>query len=314
MLTRTRGEPHRKHFDNVPLLSTVGQDISDAEDAFSVLANDLRVQILEALADESGQDPVSFTDLYEAVDGQNTSQFSYHLTELTGRYVQQTSTGYVISDTGRRIIQSVTAGEYTLHPDFEPIDISTHCPFCNGTSAEATYNGQLATIACLSCGETVLRYDLRPGHTADRNSVQALKAADRQMRAEVSSALDGVCQRCGGSMVVEFLTESEAEPAVVLVVCDCQQCGTRLSAPVEMALLHHPEVISRYWGESVNVTTTPTWELLPELFDWNVEVDESGVATVVIPGREQLRFRVRCDEQVQTSLTDTVSRERPSSR
>ncbi|WP_425495425.1 DUF7351 domain-containing protein [Natrinema halophilum] len=141
------------------------------------------------------------------------------------------------------------------------------CPFCDGTSAEATSNGQLATIDCLSCGNTVLRYDLRPGHVADRNSLQALKAADRQMRAEVSSALDGVCQRCGGSSILKFLSGSEAEPVAVLVVCDCQQCGTRLSAPIEIAFLRHPEVGSRYWDNSVQVTTTPIWEMLPALSD-----------------------------------------------
>jgi len=287
----------------------VDQDISTAEDAFSVLGNRLRIQILEALADGSDQESLSFTELYEAVDSSNTSQFSYHLKELTGQYVQLTDAGYVISDAGRRIVQSVKAGEYTLHPEFEPIEVSTHCPFCDGTSAEATYDGQLATIDCLSCGNTVLRYDLRPGHVADRNSFQALKAADRQMRAEVSSALDGVCQRCGGSMISELRTESDVSPVTPLVVCDCRQCGCRLSVPIEIALLYHPEVVSRCWVDNVNAITTPTWELLAKLAEWNVKVDESNVITVVIPGEEQLRFNIRCDDSIQTSLMNAISRE-----
>ncbi|MGM0604831.1 MAG: ArsR/SmtB family transcription factor [Halobacteriota archaeon] len=295
------------------LLCVVGQDISDAEEAFSVLGNRLRVQIMEVLADGSDRKPVSFTDLYEAIDSSNTSQFSYHLKELTGRYVQQTPAGYVISDAGRRIVQSAKAGEYTLQPEFDPVEVSTQCPYCAGTSAKATYDGRLATIHCLSCENSVLRYDLRPGHVADRDSFQALKAADRQLSAEVSSALDGVCQRCGGTTILKFLTGSEVAPVSVLVVSDCQQCGTRLSAPIEIALFHHREVGSRYRNDNALEPTAPTWDVLSMLSDWTVEVDESNVATVIIPENEHIRFSLRCDDRVHRLMT-AVSWQRPSSR
>ncbi|WP_171052423.1 helix-turn-helix transcriptional regulator [Haloterrigena sp. H1] len=85
----------------------MGQDISNAEDAFSVLGSRLRVQILEALADGSDQEPLSFTELYEAVDSSNTSQFSYHLKELTGRYVQQTAFGDPLGEPTQEIVAAV---------------------------------------------------------------------------------------------------------------------------------------------------------------------------------------------------------------
>ncbi|WP_137285580.1 ArsR/SmtB family transcription factor [Halorussus salinisoli] len=281
-------------------------EIPNVEDAFAVLASSLRLQILQALADETDGISRSFTDLYEAVDTSNTSQFSYHLNELTDRYVQQTEEGYVISDAGRRIIQSMNAGEYTLQPDFEPVTVSTHCPYCGETSAEATYDGQLATVDCLSCEFTLLRYDLRPAHVENRSPLQALKAADRQMRAEYGTALTGVCPRCGGSIDLDVLTGSKVDPATALIVCDCRHCGTTLSAPVEIALLHHPEVVSRYWDEDVNTVTTPIWEMLSHLAKWSVELDESEPLTVVAAENERIRIDVSCEAWAQANLIDSV--------
>lgn len=271
---------------------------SDAESAFKVLASDLRLRILGTLVDVAEQEGLTFTELYDAVDTTNTSQFSYHLNELTDQYVQKKEPGYVISDAGRRIVQSVKAGEYTLRPEFDPIAIETHCPYCSATSAEAIYDGRLATIQCLSCENTFLRYDLRPGHVANRDSLQALKAADRQMRAELHSALDEVCQRCGGSIKLEVLTRKNSDPATVLVVFECQQCRTTLSAPLEVVLLHHPKVVSHYWSDNINVHTTPTWELLSEISDWDVELDESNGVVVVLPGIEQRRLMLDLEGEI----------------
>lgn len=260
------------------------QDVSNAEDAFAVLANAVRLQILEALADAPDEVPRSFTELYDGVDTSNTSQFSYHLNELTGRYVQHTEEGYVLSDAGRRIVQSVRAGEYTLEPDFEPVEVSTYCPYCEGTSAEATYDGRFVPVDCLSCGNAVLRCELRPAHVTNRDPLQALKAADRQARAEFGSALDGVCQRCGGSVQTELIHGSESGPPTAVLACDCRHCGSALSAPVELSLVHHPEVISHCWERDLDALTAPTWELLSFVSDW--EVDATGTtAEVTIESR-----------------------------
>ncbi|KAB1190464.1 helix-turn-helix domain-containing protein [Haloferax sp. MBLA0076] len=271
----------------------------DAESAFALLASDIRLRILETLVDVPQQEPLSFTELYDAVDAANTSQFSYHLKELTEQYVQHQETGYVVTDAGRRIVQSIKADEYTLQPKFDPVAIETHCPYCGATAAEATYDGRLATIDCLSCANTVLRYELRPGHVAKRSSLRALEAADRQMRGELCSAVDGVCQRCGGSMKLEFITGKEVDPATVLVVCECQHCMTTLSVPIEVALLHHPEVIAKFWDDNLNVTTTPTWELLSEISDWDVELDASDGIMVEFSGNKHLRFELEREEETQ---------------
>nr|WP_276302666.1 hypothetical protein [Halorussus sp. DT80] len=99
-------------------------------------------------------------------------------------------------------------------------------------------------------------------------------------------------------MKLEFITGEDVDPATVLVVFECQQCRTTLSAPLEVVLLHHPEVVSSYWDDSINVTTTPTWELLSDISEWNAELDESNEVVVVFPGDKRLRFEFDLEDEI----------------
>jgi|GEM_PF-2120633 ribosomal protein S27E len=168
------------------------------------------------------------------------TEFSYHLAELTPHFVQETTEGYAIRDAGRRIVESVKSGEHTVKPTFERVRLTTHCPDCGETAASATYDGRLATVDCQSCSRTLMRYELRPAHVANRSSREALIATDRQIRAEYESALDGICQRCGGTVSVELHTEVATTGARASIACECDQCDTTYTAPVEVALLTHP--------------------------------------------------------------------------
>ena len=273
----------------------MSQDISQAEDAFGVLASQLRLKILEALTERDDGSTVSFTELYERVDSTNTSQFSYHLQELTGQYVHQTADGYGISDAGRRIVQAARAGEYTTQPEFDSVTVSTHCPYCGATTAEASYEGELVTVDCVACANTILRYDLRPGHVEDRDSNQALRAADRQMQAELGSAMDGVCQRCGGSIDTALHTGPDVSPATALLTCDCLHCGTRLAAPVEVALVQPPRVACHATEESAGTQPVPTWERLPVLSTWDVAVVDETTATISL---DEQQFVVETEDGV----------------
>lgn len=257
-------------------------DASDASDAFAVLASTLRLRILGALRERDVDRRYSFTELYEAVDGPNTSQFAYHLDRLTPRYAQQTEEGYVITDAGRRIVQSVDAGEYTPELEFDPVSVSTHCPDCGPTTGETTYDGRLATIDCESCGGTLLRYDLRPAHVADRDGLSALRAADRQMRAEFEAALDGVCQRCGGVVEAALHTGEDVEPAVAIVDCTCGQCGVAYSGPAELAVFSHPAVVDRCWADGIDARSTPLWTLLAYAAEFTTSVVDDDTALVAV--------------------------------
>lgn len=255
---------------------------ADAEDAFAVLASRLRLRILEALRDTDADRRYTFTELYEAADGPNTSQFAYHLDRLTPRYVQHTGGGYVITDTGRRVVQSVTAGEYSAEPDLEPVSVSTHCPDCGDTTGETTYDGRLASVDCESCGRNLLRYDLRPAHVADRDARSALHAADRQMRAEFDTALDGICQRCGGAIEADLHTGAAVDPADAIIECTCGQCGVTYSGPAELGVLSHPAVVDRCWAEDIDARSAPLWEVLAYTAGFTVSVIDDTTALVAV--------------------------------
>ena len=79
--------------DLTPALRTESR-VLPAE-VFATLGNDTRVDILRALlelgADEAA---VSFTDLFERVDVDDSANFNYHLRHLTGHFVKRSDDGY----------------------------------------------------------------------------------------------------------------------------------------------------------------------------------------------------------------------------
>jgi len=60
------------------------------DDAFSVLGNETRVEILHVMAEQTGrvteQETLSFSEIYDNVDVRDSGQFSYHLDKLLDHY------------------------------------------------------------------------------------------------------------------------------------------------------------------------------------------------------------------------------------
>lgn len=63
-----------------------------ADEAFAVLGNEIRIQILRTLADADGS--ATFGTLREAVGVGNPGKFNYHLGKLTDEFIEQTEDGY----------------------------------------------------------------------------------------------------------------------------------------------------------------------------------------------------------------------------
>lgn len=73
-----------------------------AADALSALASEPRIKILRVLAESD--EPLTFSDLREAIDMYDSGQFNYHLTELCGRFVRNTDRGYILGHAGERVV------------------------------------------------------------------------------------------------------------------------------------------------------------------------------------------------------------------
>lgn len=84
-------------------------------EAFQTLANEIRVAILIELftAERSGDPPIPFSDLQEAVGSDSSAGFAYHLRQLNDHFVSREADGYVLTPAGRRVAEAIAAGTFT---------------------------------------------------------------------------------------------------------------------------------------------------------------------------------------------------------
>jgi len=75
------------------------------EEAYALLADGTRVAIVRALGESDG--PRSFTALRERVGIRDSGRFNYHLQRLVGTFVERTECGYVLTEDGERVADSL---------------------------------------------------------------------------------------------------------------------------------------------------------------------------------------------------------------
>jgi len=253
-------------------------DVSPGE-AFAMLGNELRVDILRALAqvDEEAGDAErgrSFSSLYDQVEVSNTSTFAYHLGKLTGTFVRETDDGYRLTYAGLKVVRAIQAGTYNRRPEFESVELESLCPVCGETRFETSHEDDVLLLRCVECETPLVSYLLAPGQTADRTSMEVMESCSRYIRDEYSMAVDGVCAECLGKMEGRVERVDEPVEGSYLHVVECGQCGHRLTTPVELHLSYHPAVIAFYWDHGVDLPETTFWDLLRYLLsgEWETEV------------------------------------------
>jgi hypothetical protein len=107
-------------------------------EALSVLGNETRIRILQALADAA--EPLSFTELRESVGIRDTGKFNYHLTKLCEYFVRETDDGYELGHAGSRV---VAASQAAANP--VPSDAVEECPVCGEPDCEKLFHVHLDT-------------------------------------------------------------------------------------------------------------------------------------------------------------------------
>ncbi|WP_458188297.1 winged helix-turn-helix domain-containing protein [Haladaptatus sp. NG-WS-4] len=241
---------------------------SSPEEAFSILGNEIRVDILRVLVEhaqsDSGAGPadgLSFSELYDRVDASNSSQFSYHLQKLTGTFVRETETGYKLTYAGDKIARTIRAGTYHERPEFEPVELDGVCLDCHATTLRATYEEEMLVVRCAECELRLLSFLLSPAQVKNRTPREIMQSADRYVRDEYSMALDGVCADCLGRMTSEIQPGREPVTDVFVSVHTCEQCGFRLTSPIERALVYHPAVVTFYWNHGTDIRNESFWKL-----------------------------------------------------
>lgn len=234
----------------------------DSAEAFSLLGNATRLEIVDLLSDGGVEPPVPFSELYDRVGLTDSAQFNYHLKKLRPHFVSKTDEGYALTSSGRRLARAVTAGTYTDVPERDPFEIEGACYACGGAALWASYADERFTIECRDCGETVLRVRVPPTVVRGRDDDALADAFDRWSRMQAEQAQRGVCPDCGGA-VEGTVTEPTGETIEfdAAAVFDCTVCGLSAMTSFGGIAYGHPavEAFHRRRGESLR--DRPYWEV-----------------------------------------------------
>lgn len=117
-------------------------------EAFSVLGNETRLEILQTLGE--ADEPLPFTALRKRLGNPVSSQYNYHLDRLVGHFIRQSDGCYELTSMGERVIEAILAGSVTESPTVEPTELDERCYHC-GTPIWIDYKDQTAFIYCNGC-------------------------------------------------------------------------------------------------------------------------------------------------------------------
>ena len=248
------------------------ETVASASAAFSLLANDQRMAILEALWDR--RDPMPFSALREAVGIADSGQFNYHLGKLEGLYVRETGEGYTLTRPGRRVLTAVLAGDVLGAPTVDPTPVGWPCPHC-GADVELRYEDEMLRVLCTECpgtfhGEVSTERERRenprgtlsvlpipPAGVEGRSPAAILQAAFKWIWHRGTMAASGLCPECSGAVVTDVLLcpdhDAEAGPCEVCgnrveAIADvtCETCGHGMTTLLSVFVGNYPPVLAYF--------------------------------------------------------------------
>lgn len=295
-----------------PKIESVEAEVEsvDASDAFEALGNEVRMAVLRALVDDSGERvagrTATFSELFEVSPADTTAGFAYHLRQLTDQFLRKTGEDedrYALTYAGLQVARAIVAGTYTDRVSFDPIPTGDDCPLCRSGALHAACEDNYVTVACPDCARAILTLPFPPGAHREDDPERLLAAFDRHHRHRLSSMSDGTCPECAAAMDAELAYAPEAltddlddadssdadlgDVRRAQVRLDCEQCGCRLHCPVTLAVLEHPAVVALYHDHGENVRDRPIWN-----------VGEEWRERVVSDDPWCVRVSARLDEEV----------------
>jgi hypothetical protein len=277
-------------------------DLSPSE-AFALLGNETRIDILQGLQDATADRPesaaVSFSELYEQVDVDDSAHFNYHLKQLLDHFVRKDEDGYRFRTPGRKVVRSVFAGTFTGRTEVGPFAAPGDCYHCEG-DLRARYADERLVVECDDCGRTHVDYPFPPGGFDDRTPEEFLDAFHHHVRHHYCLAADGVCPECMGRMETTLDTETEVPDWTVAVVHACERCDNRLTSTLGLNLLDTAAVLTFFSDRGVDLTTRPFWTN-----DWCVSDRHT---TVLSTDPTRVRLDLPCDgDRLSVTVDETFS-------
>lgn len=304
-----------------------GEGNVSPEEVFALLGNETRMQILHALweaydpiAEESA---VSFSELYDAAEVDDSGQFNYHLDKLRGTYVRRTDAGYEFNPVGLKLVQSVIAGA-GQEISFEPVAIDVNCRLCSGDTYLAYEAGKVLHV-CADCDGhfddpaypdgTLWGTSFPPAGVVDRSPEELFATLSFKTFPVQAMLSGGICPRCNGPLDQSIEVCEEHAPAEdgpcpqcgytqpFRVNWVCTVCKYHATGSIGETVKNHPAVIAFYYDHDISFG----YPYAPNSFDAireheqvqrAIEYDEEAVST------DPLRLRVTIEyEDDAISLT-----------
>lgn len=286
-------------------------DEAEAAEAFSILADPTRIAILRAFAEamdqfEPGADeptmPVlSFSEVYERVDLDSTSQLSYHLKTLDGTYLRQTDEGWRFTFAGESIVRFLLSGAYAGHDEFERTEVDGRCLYCDAEALRAVVDDLVLFWECTDCEQRMGSFPVTPVQVRNRGAESLLSSTKTRMTSCFWRFRENVCDRCGGTVDVEFHDLSEGDDHDKwLATGNCRQCGRSINGPLTVWFSNHPASVAFHWEHGVDVLSFGFHEMTERLMNGDWRTSRAG------PGEYVLTYGVD-DAELHLTIDDCLS-------
>jgi hypothetical protein len=283
--------------------ATAGPDA----DPFSVLGNETRLRIVDALYEQTvaadSRDGCSYSRLKGAAGVRDNGNFNYHLDVLRDRFVEKADEGYRLSFAGFEIAKSLRAGAWQGHEPREPVEIEASSPLVDGRPLYASYEESLVRVHAAD-EEPVFQIAVRPSGAAYRDLHDLADVMSAQLVTAVERAQRGVCPYCHAPPE-RSVERSPGEEPRHRFVADCPECGPLFEVPVGAAVARHPAVVSFYWARGVDVRKRRLWNL--DVYGGHA-VEKHGERTRLRIDRDRAALTLVLDEdgQVVDSTVEDV--------
>ncbi|MFP9190066.1 ArsR family transcriptional regulator [Natrialbaceae archaeon A-CW1-1] len=303
------------------------------DDAFAVLANETRFEIVRTLWElyepddpanvvkfsdlYDGDTAVSFSDLYNEIGYSDTGNFNYHLEQLTDHFVRRTDDGYELTQAGFEIAQAVVAGTVRERPRIDATEIDAGCPLCD-SPVVVDYDNHHLVASCSRCpglwqnadGDdgVLFTLPLPPAGLSERTVEQTLHATLAFNLTRIRSFIGGVCPDCS-SAVEQSLDICEAHAPgnrggcpqchrrhQIEVAEVCHLCKSVARGPITIAILAHPSVTAFYYDRGIEHRFA-TWETFRRAQTVEEEILETDPLSIriTVPCKGD-RLRLTLDE------------------
>jgi hypothetical protein len=303
-------------------------ETEQAADVFGLLSDEIRLDVLETIARAqhdrggTGVAALSFSEIYERVDVDDTSKLSYHLGELTGTFLRKREGSYAFTHAGERLVRFVLSGNYRSPPEFGPVETEGRCLHCGGTTLEATYHEQFFFVRCSDCERPAFSYRVRPAQVRAHEGTALLDSVIWEQAGDFVKMRQGVCPECAGRIETEVIDAADERvpddsPVSFAVRSECRQCLRGLGLPLTHAVAYHPESVAFHWEHGVDIMGTGFWEFHQYLYDgrWVAERTDADPAEYRVElERDAASLRLYLDGSAAVDRTERVRRTDRSDR